>query len=254
MVNKKGDLTLYYIIGLLILIALALIVWKILLSEEGLISKVGEASKEQIEGSIPGGAKIPDTQIEIAENIETAYDELIDILEENKDKIGPCFFQYNKLPDLDKNSIKLSSKDGILTISLNNDLGQQVTWRQINGLELCVVAGKGRGGITVAENFYKNYLEGTMTRINTDDFIEVSEVVLRGDEDNLDYFVEGVGVVNGQRENNQLLYIPEKGKLCFLPTFDGDIFGICSSDSDGLDDDCLNANGVAKLKSSFGCK
>ncbi|MCK4589212.1 MAG: hypothetical protein KAT77_02130 [Nanoarchaeota archaeon] len=244
--KKRAAVPIDKMIVLLILVAFA-VVFGIIMFDQ-LFPEASESVIESVISTVPGQAdEIPETEVQIDANIEEAYDKFIEIIEENKEKGGPCFFQYNKLPNLGKNSIKLSDEGEFLTIVLNNDLGQQAKWRQITGLKLCVVAGK-KDGEVVAQNFYENYLKDSLSRKNSNDYNEANEILIFKDEDNLGYKIVGAGLVEGQRENKQLLYVPEKGKICFLPTFGGwgSDWG-CDADEEGLDNDCFDTADINKF-------
>ncbi len=102
----------------------------------------------------------------------------------------------------------------------------------------------------VAENFYNNWIiekrvqvedpqlgkaviEYNNARYFVPDYKDV-QMLLISDEENMAYD----GIPAG-KEDGGLLYVPDNGKVCLFPTFDGD--AKCNANENGLDDDCLES-------------
>lgn len=117
-------------------------------------------------------------------------------------------------------------------------------------LEPCVVGGisnatdnKALREFNAADNFYYNWLSGEPKQGNE---IKWPEEVTMNMLDILwegtDYNEPAINTFYGtfDLEDGGILYKADNNHICFFPTFDGDILGICNSNEEGLDDDCID--------------
>lgn len=237
---KKGMALSTVVIMLILAVVFILIVITFLLPE-GLLNKAAEKSGVILTYLPSQGDLEPRIQEEVGIEIESNFNHLVSVFNNHKNKPGSCFIEYNPQP-LGENKIKFLSApaENKLIIKLIDKKGLDVLREEIDGLRPCVVAGvyefPNKDRVAIAQNFYDNYLkeDAPRKRNNLPDFLEVPELFLTGDEKIV------WGDKESDREDGGLLYVPEKGRICFFPTFGRDRVWGCNGIKEGLDNDCFD--------------
>ncbi len=173
--------------------------------------------------------KFEKTTINFDPQVEAAFNNIISAL--RSDGTGPCIMQHIAFPnDFKDNKIALArTSDGILA-QLINKAGQMET-KTVIGKAPCVV------GEGVAENFYNNFLDGSLCKTNCpSNSIESNIVITKNNEI----------YINGEKrdlKDNNLLFKAVDGNVCFFPTESDSTWSAnfkCEKKKKGIDDDCFD--------------
>ena len=225
--NKKG--VLQTIVTITILFMLLLIILLLVIGPEAILPKAADAANWIADNTLGGIKKDKFEKVTVTsdKNVEATYSSIINALRSSG--TGPCLLSYKpSASDFKGSAITLSKVEQGIFIELKNKQGQNVIGETISGKAPCVV---GEG--TAAQNFYDNYLRGTICEPRCKPDYSIANIEF---QDNSNIYVNGQK--RGLRGEN-LLFKSKDGNVCFIPTYPGwfTSFG-CDADKSGLDDDC----------------
>jgi hypothetical protein len=196
--------------------------------------------------------------IHASAELSNKFNDFYNTLENIDNASADCFVRYTPLGDLGDFKIVLRSHTESSTfIELRSNIVDQ--YKILEGFTPCVVAGK-RNNVLVAGNFHKNHLEGLSG--NKPEYSDAKHVTLIAEQemkaelkDDVNTQLEPTGPLKGWIDNFEdygILYIPEKGKLCFLSTYrtgdDYEIGGLNNDETEELSKKSLKICPVKKVK------
>jgi len=261
--NKKGAFTIRQVVIALVVIV---VLFVLAFGPGGLLKGgLGSLLDKTDDIVLPGQAgetqrpQAPEEILAVFDNLYQAFQEL-----ENSEKTQ-CIGAYKQIPDLQGFTIRIESLNNEDTIfKLFNKKRQQIESQVLKGLQPCIIGGEApiqstncaveTGKVVVgygpastfpAENFYRNWIDpGNFQdrKARPDRYlckpeyttgniaITDSEEIMVGKEE---YSLEDLDLTYNSDLIN-LLYVPEKGKACFILTN-----WVADYDEDGIDNDFL---------------
>jgi len=240
--KKKSMMPLSKIAGIIILLFFAVLFILAFLAPSGLLNKAAEQA-EIFKRFIPGREELgPRPETTVSEELKTDFNAFCDAIKKYKTS-EKCLINYPLFSSLKKDySIKIVYADEGFFAQLINAKGQVEDSCVIEGIKPCVVAGKNKAAV----NFYENYLRDRNNPCTgncaSPEFTEPTSITVKWggtdyNEKSIHVLYKDGSKLNSDMEDANVLYKPDKGHVCFFPTFDGDFW--CNGNIKGLDDDCL---------------
>jgi hypothetical protein len=238
--KKSGEASMATFIGILLLLLFLTVILTSFFCPDCLAPGVA-AGAERISDSVLGELrkKAFDKEVlQAPEQVQETFDNIVAVLRSDWANEGACIFEHEPFADnFRDHRIELSRTGDDTFIELKNKKGQSIDRENIEGRVPCVVGGK-----EAADNFYKNYLDGTICSNNCEqDTLQVDSIKFNRKKKITFTWKEGLEpklLEDKEFIDDNLVYKHSSGQICFFQT---DVNGGgCGDGFEGVDTDCFD--------------